>query len=217
VPLSLFPAAYLDFPEPFAGVDEAGRGCLAGPVAAAAVILPKGLEIPGLTDSKKLNSDVRAALEPEIKARALAWGIGLSRPREIERVNILQATLKAMQRAVKALKIAPDFLVIDGCHTLALSIPQKAVIKADLLIPAVSAASILAKTFRDQLLAKLDKRYPGYGLSRHKGYGTREHLEAISRLGPSPVHRMTFKGVRRDGSAQGTPEELCLPGIGTRP
>ena len=213
MPLSPYPAACLDFPEPFAGVDEAGRGCLAGPVSAAAVILPKGLEIPGLTDSKKLNPDTRAALEPEIKARALAWGVGLSRPREIERVNILQATLRAMRRAVNALKIAPDFLVIDGCQTLALDIPQKAVVKADLLIPAVSAASALAKTFRDRLLAQLDKRYPGYGLSRHKGYGTREHLRALEKLGPSPIHRMTFKGVVQDTDTQGTPEELCLPGI----
>jgi len=210
VPLSLYPGACADFPEPFAGVDEAGRGCLAGPVAAAAVILPKGLEIPGLNDSKKLTSDARAALEPEIKARALAWGVGLSRPREIERINILKATLAAMQRAVKALKVAPDFLVIDGCHTLALDIPQKALVKADLLIPAVSAASILAKTFRDRLLTKLDKRYPGYGLSQHKGYGTREHLEALKRLGPSPIHRLSFKGVRQDTPAQGLPEELWL-------
>ncbi|MDY7001981.1 MAG: ribonuclease HII [Thermodesulfobacteriota bacterium] len=213
MPLSLYPTACADFPEPFAGVDEAGRGCLAGPVAAAAVILPKGLEIPGLADSKKLSADARAALEPEIKALALAWGVGLSRPREIERVNILKATLKAMQRAVNALKIAPDFLIIDGCHTLALSIPQKAVVKADLKIPAVSAASVLAKTFRDRLLTKLDARYPGYGLCRHKGYGTKEHLDALSRLGPSPVHRMSFKGVRQDKDAQKVPEELCLPDI----
>ncbi|HKK32044.1 MAG TPA: ribonuclease HII [Desulfomicrobiaceae bacterium] len=192
-----------------AGVDEAGRGCLAGPVVAAAVILPQECSIVGLDDSKKLSRARREKLALEIKAQAVAWALGLSWPREIEEVNILQATLKAMARSVQRLKRTPKFLYIDGNRTTHLSLPQQAVVGGDGLIPCISAASIVAKTFRDHLLVHLDRRYPGYGLAGHKGYGTRIHLERIRALGPSPQHRATFRGVRPETRGR----ELCLPGI----
>jgi ribonuclease HII len=192
-----------------AGVDEAGRGCLAGPVVAAAVILPQECSIVGLDDSKKLSCARREKLALEIKAQAVAWALGLSWPREIEEVNILQATLKAMARSVQRLKRPPKFLYIDGNRTTHLSLPQQAVVGGDGLIPCISAASIVAKTFRDHLLVHLDRRYPGYGLAGHKGYGTRIHLERIRALGPSPQHRATFRGVRPETRGR----ELCLPGI----
>jgi ribonuclease HII len=196
-------------PGDVAGVDEAGRGCLAGPVVAAAVILPADCTIVGLDDSKKLSRARRELLAHEIKAQAVAWALGLSWPREIEEVNILQATLGAMGRAVGRLKRSPAFLYIDGNRTIPLSLPQQAVVGGDGTIPCISAASILAKTFRDHLLVHLDRRYPGYGLAAHKGYGTRVHLERIRALGPSPMHRATFRGVRPETRGR----ELCLPGI----
>jgi ribonuclease HII len=196
-------------PGDVAGVDEAGRGCLAGPVVAAAVILPADCTIVGLDDSKKLSRARRELLAHEIKAQAVAWALGLSWPREIEEVNILQATLRAMGRAVGRLKRSPAFLYIDGNRTIPLSLPQQAVVGGDGTIPCISAASILAKTFRDHLLVHLDRRYPGYGLAAHKGYGTRVHLERIRALGPSPMHRATFRGVRPETRGR----ELCLPGI----
>lgn len=182
--------------DPVAGIDEAGRGCLAGPVAAAAVILPETFPASGLTDSKKISSRQREVLAGNIKKYALAWSIGLSWPGEIDRVNILQATLMAMVRAVRSLKSAPAHLLIDGNCKIPLDISQQTVVRGDATEPCISAASILAKTFRDRLMAGLDKRYPGYNLAGHKGYGTREHLLAIRKLGPSPMHRKTFKGVR---------------------
>ena len=201
-----------------AGVDEAGRGCLAGPVVAGAVILPQSFDLPFLTDSKKLTPERRAGLEPAIKAQAVAWGVGVIWAAEIDRINILNATFRAMARAVAALKVRPSRLEVDGnkiipSHLLCLPLTtQKAVVDGDALIPAISAASILAKTFRDRLMERLDKRYPGYGLAEHKGYGTSVHLAALANLGPCRLHRVTFKGVLPEtpGPLQ---EQACLPGL----
>ncbi|SOB59453.1 Ribonuclease HII [Pseudodesulfovibrio profundus] len=190
-----------------AGVDEAGRGCLAGPVVAGACVLPAEYDLPGLNDSKQLKAKDREFLYDGIRAQAIAWSIGVSWPREIEAVNILEATFLAMSRAVRTLKTSPRFLRIDGDKTipgyaLRQEIPQEAVIKGDGTVPAISAASILAKTFRDRLMVKLAKRYPGYAISQHMGYGTKVHMEAIRQLGPSPIHRMTFRGVKPEKPAQ---------------
>ena len=192
-----------------AGIDEAGRGCLAGPVVAGAVILPPGYDLPGLTDSKKLSPRRRAELAQAIKAQAVSWALGFSWPREIDRINILQATLAAMSRALCALRVQPDCVLVDGNRAFPSPLPLTTVVGGDAIHPCISAASILAKTFRDELLERMDERYPGYGLAVHKGYGTREHLEALRRLGPSPAHRATFRGVRPE------PREktLWLPGI----
>lgn len=200
-----------------AGVDEAGRGCLAGPVVAGAVILPDTFHLPGLNDSKKLTAARRAALEPAIKAQAVAWGLGVIWPAEIDRINILQATFRAMARAVAVMKLQPQSLLIDGNKTIPVhllvspSLPQRAIVDGDSLEPAISAASILAKTFRDRLLTVLDRRYPGYALAVHKGYGTAAHLAALRTLGPCPQHRLTFRGVLPEKPASGV--QGCLPGI----
>ncbi len=183
---------------PVAGIDEAGRGCLAGPVVAAAVILPPDFDpaaLPGLTDSKALSAAKREALAPRIREVALAWGLGLAWPREIDRINILQATLRSMERAVACLKTRPVFLLIDGDKTCAAPYPQRTIVGGDALVPAISAASILAKTFRDKLLCALDRRYPGYGFPGHKGYGAATHLAALRANGASAMHRLTFRGV----------------------
>ena len=192
-----------------AGIDEAGRGCLAGPVVAGAVILPPDFDLPGLTDSKKLSSRRRAVLAQAIKAQAVSWALGFSWPGEIDRINILQATLAAMARALDALSVRPDLVLVDGNQRFPSHLPLQTVVGGDAIHPCISAASILAKTFRDELLERMDERYPGYGLAVHKGYGTQEHLDALRRLGPSPVHRRTFKGVCP------APREktLWLPGI----
>jgi ribonuclease HII len=200
-----------------AGVDEAGRGCLAGPVVAAAVILDPAREILGLDDSKKLRPHRRQELELLIKERSLAWGLGVSWAAEIDRINILRATFKAMARAVACLRLKPDRLVVDGpfiipSHLLAAPVPQEAMVGGDSLAPAVSAASILAKVFRDRLMESLDRRYPGYGLAEHKGYGTGVHQKALAELGPSPQHRRSFKGVLRE-KPEPRMEQPCLPGI----
>lgn len=192
-----------------AGIDEAGRGCLAGPVVAGAVILPPDFDLPGLTDSKKLSSRRRAVLAQAIKAQAVSWALGFSWPGEIDRINILQATLAAMARALDALSVSPDLVLVDGNQRFPSHLPQQTVIGGDALHPCISAASILAKTFRDDLLLCMDLRYPGYGLAEHKGYGTKLHLDALRRLGPSPAHRLSFRGVGpRPREAQ-----LWLPGI----
>nr|WP_243545046.1 ribonuclease HII [Pseudodesulfovibrio tunisiensis] len=188
-------------PDRIAGVDEAGRGCLAGPVVAGACILPEEYDLPGLNDSKQLTAAKREFLYPLIREQAVAWSLGLAWPREIDEINILQATFRAMSRAVATLRVSPSFLRIDGnktvpSHVLNMKIAQESVIGGDGKVPAISAASVLAKTFRDRLMIHLAKRYPGYGFSRHMGYGTRDHMDAIVRLGPCVQHRMTFRGVR---------------------
>jgi ribonuclease HII len=178
-----------------AGVDEAGRGCLAGPVVAAAVILPSRFSLPHLTDSKKLSFQRRRDLRPLIQAQATAWAVGLSWPREIDRLNILRASLLAMCRAVDKLKVRPEVLFVDGNQKIPIDLPQKTLVGGDLSEPCISAASVLAKVFRDRLMQALDRRYPGYDLARHKGYGTKKHRDILKRRGPSPVHRRSFKGV----------------------
>ncbi|MDD4648737.1 MAG: ribonuclease HII [Desulfoplanes sp.] len=195
-----------------AGVDEAGRGCLAGPVVAGAVILPLDFALPGLDDSKKLTAKKRTCLESSIKKQALAWSLGLAWPREIEAINILRASLVAMRRAVLSLRVPPAFVLVDGNQKIPFSLPQQFVIGGDAKVPCIAAASIMAKTFRDRLMTHLDRRYPGYGLARHKGYGTKEHRDALRTLGPCIQHRMTFRGVGPDVGPK--ERELCLPGLG---
>ena len=179
-----------------AGVDEAGRGPLAGPVVAAAVILPDRFELPGLTDSKQLSAKARERLYPLIRTQALAVGIGVARPEEIDRINILQATLLGMRRAIGRLNVSPDFLLIDGNVPVPLSLPQQTLVKGDSRSLSIAAASVVAKVVRDRIMCSLDRLHPGYGLAGHKGYGSAAHIQAIARLGPSPCHRRTFGGVR---------------------
>ena len=179
-----------------AGTDEVGRGCLAGPVVAAAVILPERFSLPGLTDSKKLSHQQRKSLVPEIERQALSFSIASVSPREIDRINILQASLKAMALAVKGLDVRPEALLVDGNQPVPVSIPQKTVIKGDSRSFSIAAASVIAKVFRDELMEELHAEYPQYEFARHKGYATAVHLEALRRHGPSPVHRKTFRGVR---------------------
>ena len=174
------------------GVDEAGRGPLAGPVCAAAVILPPHLEIPGLTDSKKLTDKKRRELFPIIQEKAIAYGIGLASEQEIDEMNILQATFLAMQRALDQLSVKPDLALIDGNREKNFGIPVKAVIKGDSLSLNIAAASILAKVTRDDLMVQLASDYPEYGFEIHKGYGTKAHYAALTEHGASPVHRKTF-------------------------
>ncbi|MDR2092894.1 MAG: ribonuclease HII [Azoarcus sp.] len=179
------------------GVDEAGRGPLCGPVVAAAVILDPARPIEGLADSKKLSARTRERLAALIRERALAWGIAEATPEEIDRLNILRASLLAMQRAVETLRIAPDEVLIDGNRCPELSFPVRAIIGGDALEPAISAASILAKTARDAHMRELDRLHPQLGLDRHKGYPTAEHLAAIQRHGIPDFYRKSFAPVRR--------------------
>lgn len=174
------------------GVDEAGRGPLAGPVCAAAVILPANLEIPGLTDSKKLTDKKRRELFPVIMDQAVTYGIGFASEREIDEINILQATFLAMQRAIDQLSVRPDLALIDGNRQKDFGIPVKTVVKGDSLSASIAAASILAKVSRDDLMLKQAELYPQYKFDIHKGYGTKAHYEALREFGPSPIHRMTF-------------------------
>ena len=174
------------------GVDEAGRGPLAGPVCAAAVILPKHLEIPGLNDSKKLTDKKRRELFPIIQENALAYGIGFSSEQEIDQINILQATFLAMKRAMEQLSITPQLALIDGNRETDFGLPVKTVVHGDSLSANIAAASILAKVSRDNLMEELAGRYPEYGFEIHKGYGTKAHYLALDKYGPSPIHRMTF-------------------------
>jgi ribonuclease HII len=180
-----------------AGVDEAGRGPLAGPVVAAAVILDPARPLAGLRDSKQLSARQREYLYGAIVAGAVAWATGRAEVEEIDRINILQATLLAMQRAVAALQPAAEFAIIDGNRCPVLPIPARAVVRGDSLVPAISAASILAKVTRDREMVELDLRYPGYGLAQHKGYPSKAHIAALEALGPSPQHRRSFAPVRR--------------------
>lgn len=179
------------------GVDEAGRGPLAGPVSAAAVILDPMRPIEGLTDSKKLSEKQRDRLAPLIRERALAWAVAYAEVEEIDRLNILQATLLAMRRAVETLSIRPQQVLVDGLYCPDTGIPSQAIVKGDSKVAAISAASILAKTARDGLMLQLHARYPQYGFDAHKGYPTAAHLAALREYGVSAVHRKMFKPVRQ--------------------
>ena len=178
-----------------AGLDEVGRGPLFGPVVAAAVILPRGCHLPGLTDSKKLSEKKRNALDVEIRANAIAWAIAEVDAETIDRINIRQASLEAMRRAVGQLALGPDFLLIDGRDTIDWDGPQQAVIRGDGTSFSIAAASVLAKVYRDRLLVELDQEYPGYGLAQNKGYPCPEHLAALRQLGPTPLHRKSYRPV----------------------
>ena len=178
--------------EVICGVDEAGRGPLAGPVCAAAVILPMGLEIPGLTDSKKLTDKKRRELFPVIKEQAVAYGIGLASHEEIDEINILQATYLAMERALAQLTVKPDIALIDGNRAKDFGLPVRSVVKGDSLSMNIAAASILAKVTRDDLMLEMSQKYPEYGFEVHKGYGTKAHYEALRAHGASEIHRQTF-------------------------
>jgi len=180
-----------------AGVDEAGRGPLAGPVVAAAVILDELNPIHGLNDSKKLSAKRREALFDEIRARALCFAIAEASVQEIDEINILQATLLAMKRAVEALRLPPKLVLVDGNRLPILSIRSEAIVQGDALVPAISAASILAKVHRDRLCEAMHQRYPVYGFDQHKGYGTAQHMAALQAHGPADCHRMTFAPVAR--------------------
>jgi len=179
-----------------AGVDEAGRGPLAGPVVAAAVILPDGLILPGVNDSKTLTAAVRDELFDLISQEALAVGVGIGSHELVDSINILQATLSAMRDAVLSLNPAPDFLLIDGISSVPMNIPQRTVKKGDSLSLSIAAASIIAKVTRDRLMLEYDGLYPGYGFAAHKGYAAASHMAAIAKLGPSPIHRKSFRGVK---------------------
>lgn len=179
-----------------AGIDEAGRGPLAGPVIAAAVILDPARPIAGLADSKQLKPSQRERLAQQIEDRAWAWGLGVASVVEIDGQNILQATLLAMARAVAALPVRPDEALVDGNRCPELLCPAVAIVRGDSRVPAISAASILAKVARDSEMQRLDALYPGYGLAEHKGYPTRAHRLALARLGPCPEHRRSFRPVR---------------------
>ena len=178
-----------------AGTDEVGRGPLAGEVVAAAVILDPATPIPGLNDSKKLSDRQRQQLVILIKERALALAIGRSSVIEIDSLNILQASLLAMRRAVEALPLRPQLVYVDGNHLPDWRYKSKAIVRGDAKIPAIAAASVLAKVTRDREMEALDSLYPGYGLAKHKGYPTKQHLEALAKLGPSPIHRKSFAPV----------------------
>ena len=180
-----------------AGLDEVGRGCLVGPVMAAAVVLDPEKPISGLMDSKKLTPARRETLAETIKANALAWSIGRAEASEIDKINILQASLLAMSRAFSMLTVKPDWVQVDGRHFPDISIPGEAIIKGDQLIAEISAASILAKVARDQEMLMLDKCYPGYQFCRHKGYPTALHLQALDQLGVTEMHRKTFSPVAK--------------------
>ena len=174
------------------GIDEAGRGPLAGPVCAAAVILPKNLEIPGLDDSKKLSDKRRRELFPIIQQQAIAYGIGFASHEEIDEINILQATFLAMKRALAAMEMKADFALIDGNRETDFGLPVKTVVKGDSLSANIAAASVLAKVSRDDLMEAMAEEYPQYGFEIHKGYGTKAHYEALRTYGPCPIHRLSF-------------------------
>ena len=182
---------------PLCGVDEAGRGALAGPVAAAAVVMPDGLELDGVDDSKRLSPLRRERLSREIERSARAWAVCFSNHRVIDRDNILRATLAAMRRAVGRLRVRPGLVLVDGLQLPELDMPARPLVGGDRLSHSVACASILAKVHRDRLMVRLDRRYPGYGFARHKGYPTRQHVAALAELGASPVHRRSFAPVRR--------------------
>ena len=174
------------------GVDEAGRGPLAGPVCAAAVILPPNVEIPGLNDSKKLSDKKRRELYPVIMEKAIAYGIAFADHKEIDEINILQATYLAMERAINQLSVRPELALIDGNRAKDFGIPVDTVVHGDSLSASIAAASVLAKVTRDDYMLKMAEEYPGYDFEIHKGYGTKAHYAALTELGASPIHRMSF-------------------------
>jgi ribonuclease HII len=178
-----------------AGLDEVGRGPMFGPVVAAAVIFPKGCRLQGLTDSKQLSEKKRNEFDAEIRANAVAWAVAVVDVETIDRINIRQASLLAMRMAVEQLPLSPDYLLIDGLDTIDWPCPQQAVVQGDSTSLSIAAASVLAKVHRDRMLVELDAVFPGYGLARHKGYCSPEHLEALARLGPTPLHRKSFSPV----------------------
>jgi ribonuclease HII len=183
-----------------AGIDEVGRGPMFGPVVAAAVILPSGCRLKDLNDSKQLSEEKRNQLDREIRANAVAWAIAAVDAETIDRINIRRASLQAMRRAVEQLALSPnsllpDFLLIDGRDTIQWDCPQQAVIHGDAISFSIAAASVLAKVYRDRLMVEFDSIFPGYGLARHKGYCSAEHLQALSRLGPTPLHRKSYHPV----------------------
>jgi ribonuclease HII len=178
-----------------AGLDEVGRGPLFGPVVAAAVILPRGCCLQGLTDSKKLSEKKRNRLEPEIRLNAVAWAVAAVDAQTIDRINIRQASLLAMRRAVDQLALSPDYLLIDGRDRIDWAGPQQAVVHGDAISFSIAAASVLAKVHRDRLMVELDREFPGYGLAEHKGYPCPAHKAALDRLGPTPLHRKSYQPV----------------------
>ena len=178
-----------------AGVDEAGRGPLAGPVVAAAVIIPKGKILPGIKDSKKMTERAREEAFSVINDEAVAIGIGVVSHRFIDEFNILRASLEAMKRAVLSLDASPEYILVDGIHEIPLPIPQKCLKKGDQISLSIGAASVMAKVYRDRIMRSYDKRFPVYGFSQNKGYGTSSHLKALGQHGPTPIHRRTFRGV----------------------
>jgi ribonuclease HII len=178
-----------------AGVDEAGRGPLAGPVVAAAVILPEGTELEGVTDSKRMSARNREEAFPRIEQAAVAFSLSVVSPEEIDRINILQASRKAMMQAILMLDPQPDFLLIDGTHPVDLPIPQQCITKGDQLSLPISAASVLAKVYRDSIMRSYHTLFPQYGFLSNKGYGTQGHMGALKRFGPCPIHRLTFRRV----------------------
>ena len=179
-----------------AGIDEAGRGPLAGPVVAAAVILPEYFDLPGLNDSKQLSEKKRNELYPLIHEQAIAVGIGVSRADEIDRINILQATLQGMSRAIARLSVQPDFLLVDGITPVPTSIEQKTLKKGDSRSLSIAAASVVAKVVRDRIMVAYDRLFPEYGFAGHKGYGSQKHRQAVARYGPCVCHRRSFAGVK---------------------
>jgi ribonuclease HII len=180
-----------------AGSDEVGRGPLAGPVVAAAVILPENYDLPGLTDSKKLSEKKRDILFELIKGQAISWCVAEASVEEIDDINILQASLLAMKRAIEGLAIQPDKALVDGNRCPQMAITVQAIIGGDFTIPSISAASIIAKVTRDRHMVELDKLYPEYGLASHKGYGTKLHMQAIAKYGPRPIHRKSFAPIKK--------------------
>jgi ribonuclease HII len=180
-----------------AGLDEVGRGALCGPVVAAAVVLGDGFPTEGLDDSKRLTRREREDLAERIRARSRAWALGMAEPQEIDRLDVLRATYLAMRRAVADLAVAPDLLLVDALTVPGLPIPQNAIIKGDALSVSIAAASIVAKVARDALMRESDRRFPGYGLARNMGYGSRDHREALRKLGPTVIHRRSFQGTQR--------------------
>lgn len=180
-----------------AGVDEVGRGALCGPVVAAAVILGDGFDPAGIDDSKRLTARQRERQAERIRAGARAWAVGVAEPLEIDAVNILQATLVAMRRAVHGLTVAPDLLLVDALRVPGLEVAQRPIVKGDAQSVSIAAASIVAKVARDALMAQLDASHPGYDLASNMGYGCPQHLDALRRMGPSPIHRRSFSGTQR--------------------